>query len=153
MPSIRAFLFAALLVLFSGCQISGPDEPKASTVAEHRAKFETRFGASYSFNVMRGCFCANGGEHWVQVVDGKVTAAFRVFDNQAVPPGQLEWLETMEQIFDMVGRAETEADRFEITWSEQGYPSEFFIDWIELAVDDEMGMTISNVVAGVQLPD
>jgi hypothetical protein len=153
MPPFRAFLVLALLLLFQACQIAGPDEPGTSSVAEHKAKFDARYSATYSFNVMRGCFCANGGEHWVQVVDGEVVAAVRVFDQKPVPADQLEWLETMDEVFDMIERAESEADRIDVTWSELGYPAEFFIDWIEEAADDEMGMTISNVVPGVQLPD
>lgn len=153
MPPFRALLLSALLLPFSACQIAGPDDPGTTSVSDHRTKFEAQFGSSYSFNVMRGCFCANGGEHWVQVGDGQVVFALRVYDNQPVPADQLEWLETMDEVFDMIERAETEADRLDITWSDEGYPAEFFIDWIEEAADDEMGMTISNVIAGIQLPD
>jgi len=153
MPPFRAFLLSAFLLPFSACQILGPDDPETNSVSDHRAKFEAQYGRSYSFNVMRGCFCVNGGEHWVQVGDGQVVFALRVYDNQPVLADQLEWLETMDEVFDMIERAETEADRLEITWSDEGYPAEFFIDWIEEAVDDEMGMTISNVIAGIQLRD
>lgn len=153
MPPFRAFLLLGLLLPFSACQIAGPDDPSASSVAEQKARFEARFGTTYSFNVMRGCFCANGGEHWVQVVDGQVVAALRVYDNQPVPADQLDWLESMDEVFDMIQRAETEADRLDVTWSEFGYPAEFYIDWIEEAADDEMGMSISNVVSGEQRPD
>ncbi|MGB1049866.1 MAG: DUF6174 domain-containing protein [Rhodothermales bacterium] len=153
MPPFRAFLLSAFLLPFSACQILGPDDPETNSVSDHRAKFEAQYGRSYSFNVMRGCFCVNGGEHWVQVGDGQVVFALRVYDNQPVLADQLEWLETMDEVFDMIERAETEADRLEITWSDEGYPAEFFIDWIEEAADDEMGMTISNVIAGIQLRD
>lgn len=153
MPPVRAFLLFALLLPFSACQIAGPDDARTSTVQEQKARFEARYGTTYSFNVMRGCFCANGGEHWVQVADGNVVAAVQLYDQEPVPADQLEWLETMDEVFDMIQRAETEADRLDVTWSEFGYPAEFYIDWIEEAADDEMGMTISNVVPGVQLPD
>lgn len=149
MPPFRVFLLLALLLPFSACQIAGPDDPRTS---EYRARFDARYGATYNFNVIRGCFCANSGEHWVQVVDGAVVAAVRLSDNQPVPADQLEWLETMDEIFDMIERAEREADDLDVKWSEFGYPTEFYIDWIKEAADDEIGMTFSNVVPGDQRP-
>lgn len=153
MPPFRAILFFTFLLPFSACQILGPDDPGTTSVSDHQAKFEAQFGDSYSFNAMRGCFCINGGEHWVQVGEGQVVFALRVYDNQPVLADQLEWLETMDEVFNMIARAETEADRLDVTWSDEGYPAEFFIDWTEEIADDEMAMTISNVVAGIQLLD
>ena len=154
MPPFRALLLLALLLPFSACQIAGPDDPPESNIEGHKARFEARYGTSYSFSLTRGCFCINGGELLlVQVVDGQVTAAMRTSDHADLPADQLEWLETMDEIFDMIQQAEQSAHHLEVTWSDFGYPAEFYIDWIEGVADDEMGMTISYVAAGVSVWD
>jgi len=139
----------SLLVLFvtvaSGCQIAGPDDPRTSTDAQQRTKWDAYQNGTYEFTIIRGCFCINGGEHQVSVTNNKVTSAYSVWREEAYPAEQLEYFETIDDLFEMLERARLEADEITVTFSEHGYPSELIIDWIKEAVDDEIAFTISKV--------
>lgn len=141
-------LFPALVFIVfvvTGCQISGPDDPRTSTDSVQRAKWEAAQAGTYHFTIVRGCFCINGGEHTVFVTDGKVTSAYSVWQEEYYPADQLSYFETIDDLFDMLERAREEADEVEVTFSDRGYPTELVIDWIKEAVDDEIAFSISSL--------
>lgn len=150
LPTI--FLLLALLAL-PACQILGPEDPDVGGSAEPREKWESVSDGTYSFILMRGCFCAYGGTYWVQVVDGEVVYAHRTFDNDPVPADDLHVIESIDDIFNLIEEAEQEADELEVEYSDDGYPVRVSIDWIKPAVDDEMFLEVSEVVPGVQRID
>ena len=146
-------LFLILLIGLPACQIAGPDDPRTREYDTHREQWDANNDGTYSFLMFRGCFCAWGGSLWIQVIDDEVTLAFRTETNEPVPDEHLDELETIDEIFDMIERAEREADQLDVTWSDEGYPSEVSIDWIRNAVDDEMMIRISGVTPGVHPVD
>lgn len=143
----------AAAVLLSGCQIIGPDDERTEETSNQREIWEAYSDGTYSFVLARGCFCAYGGSYWVQVVDGEVTLALDVYQNQSVPEEGLNIIESIDDIFDMIERAEREADDLEVEYAEEGYPTRVVIDWIKQAVDDEMYLEVSEVILGVQRVD
>jgi len=142
----------AFVILLSGCQTVGPDGP-GSDLDTNREAWEAFSDGTYHFVLMRGCFCIHAGEFRVQVVDGDVTEAVGGFENQRVPASDLQYIESIDDIFDMIERAEGEADEMEVEYSDNGYPTLVSIDWIKQAVDDEMILEISDVVLGTQRVD
>jgi len=52
---------------------------------------------------------------------------------------------TIEKVFAYVGKAVNEADKTTIQYDQTyGFPKDVTIDWIELAADDEIYLTLSN---------
>lgn len=149
MKQLLSVFLLAISTVLSGCQILGPDDPREEGVSAHRAAWAEWSNGTYSFAVFRGCFCAWGGQMWIQVVDDEIVAAFITERNEPVPSEHLVDLHTIEDIFDMVERAEREAAELEVEWANEGYPSRVFIDWIKEAVDDEIRLEISGVVPGI----
>ena len=136
-----------------GCQILGPDDPRLEDSESHRENWDSFQDGTYSYNINRGCFCAVAGEHFVQVQNGEVIEAFNVWRNEPVPREHFQYLETIEDLFDLILEAEAEADEFSVEYAEQGYPSSISIDWIKGAVDDEMVIQVHNVLPGLALID
>lgn len=143
----------AFMILLSGCQVIGPDDGQGSDLDTNRDTWESFSDGTYSFVLMRGCFCIHGGLHWVQVVEGDVVEAISLDQNEPVPPSDLDIIESIDDIFDMIERAEREADELEVEYADDGYPTRVTIDWIKRAVDDEMHLEVSEVVFGVQEVD
>ncbi len=148
----QAFLVLVFLVsaFTSGCEITGPDDPRTTHDSDYEEEWANFQSGTYYFRVVRGCFCVNGGEHWVQVENGLVTSAFNIWRDEPVPAEQLEYLETIENMFEMIRRAKTEAFSLEVEYAKEGYPTFVSIDWIEFAVDDEISFTISDVHPGIR---
>lgn len=90
---------------------------------------------------------------WIQVMDHEVVYAYSEWEERPVPQDQLAYIETIESIFDMIKRAEKEADEWDVEWAEEGYPARVSIDWIKEAVDDEMYLEISDVLPGYSMTD
>jgi hypothetical protein len=152
MIKAKNYLLCMLLlgVLISpGCQILGPEEGSLDDLSAKQSTWSEWSGGTYSFVVFRGCFCAWGGAVWIQVMDQEITAAFLTERNEPVPPEHFNELHTIDELFDMIQRAEREADEIEVEWADEGYPSHVFIDWIEEAIDDELFLEISSVVPGI----
>ena len=52
---------------------------------------------------------------------------------------------TIEKVFEYIGNAVDEADKTTIEYDPTyGFPTEVAIDWIELATDDEIYLTLTN---------
>jgi len=149
MKQLIIVFLLAYASMFSGCQVLGPDDPREDGVSSHRETWDAWSDGTYSFSVFRGCFCAWGGQMWIQVVDDEIVTAFMTERNEPVPSEHFGDLHTIDDVFDMIDRAEREADELEVEWADEGYPSRVFIDWIEEAVDDEMHLEISGVVPGI----
>ena len=150
MPPPFRVLIVLMFFLIAGCEITGPDDPRIGRDPDYQEQWDKFQGGTYYFTVVRGCFCVNGGEHWVQVKNGSVTSAYNIWRDEPVLEQDLQWIESMEDIFDMIQSAQTEAFSVQAEYSEWGYPTSVSIDWIEFAVDDEISLTISDVHPGIR---
>jgi len=152
--SIRIVALVVFLAGFlAGCEIAGPDHGEETELSSNRKKWDAYQDGDYNFVLLRGCFCILGGPHWVQVVDHQVDVAISTNTNQPVPADDLQYIESVSDVFDMIEEALESADSIEIEYSEFGYPLSVNIDWIKQAIDDEMFITISNLQLGVALID
>lgn len=142
------FILFFVLMFAGGCEIAGPDDPRTSEEANYQALWSRFQTGTYHFRLDRGCFCVEGGEHWVQVENGIVTAAHNIWRDQPVLPEHLEYIESIEVIFEMIERAKDGAHTLQVEYSDHGYPTLVSIDWIELAIDDEISYRISDVQVG-----
>lgn len=86
----------------------------------------------------------------MQVIDREVSVAVNTWNNEEVEGEHLQYVETIDDLFDMIERAEKDADEFLVEYAIEGYPTLISIDWIKEAVDDEMYFQISAVQPGIQ---
>ncbi len=150
---INVLLLLVLGVLASGCEILGPDDPSENELEVNQSRWNAHHDGDYHFEVQRGCFCVNGGSFWVQVVDSKIVFAINNFSQEPLPDEYLQYFETIDEIFEMLRDAKKGADELAVQYSPFGYPSMVTIDWDVLAIDDEMSLTVSNLILGVALID
>ncbi len=150
---LNILLVLALGVLASGCEILGPDDPPENKLEVNQSRWSTYHDGNYHFEINRGCFCVNGGSFWVQVVDLEIVFAINNYSQEHLPDEHLEYFETIDDIFEMLRNATKGADELTVQYSEFGYPSVVTIDWELLAIDDEVSLTVSNLILGVALID
>ena len=147
--SYYRILLSALILLIGGCEIIGPDRSENDDLADARVEWANYQDGTYSYLLNRGCFCIVAGPHFVQVVDSQVVSAISTHSNEVVRHEDLQYIETVEDVFDMIEDALETADKIDVEYSEFGYPTSVDIDWIKQAVDDEMFITISEVQLGI----
>jgi hypothetical protein len=125
------------------------------TLDSRAARWQTQNITSYDMKVHIGCFCPffDRMPLTVQVRDGQVVS---VVDSQGQPvaaddPIRMygnEQLMTIDGVFAYAREAIREADETTITYDPAlGFPLALSIDRIKLAMDDELGVTISDLRA------
>jgi hypothetical protein len=134
--------------LLPGCRLLGFEGFGGDD--DYREKWARQHDGDYSYVLTRGCFCALGGTYWVQVVDYEVAVVIETYSQQPVDSTMFEYIETIEDMFDLIDRAREEgADELHVEYAPEGYPKVTNIDWYREAVDDEMFMGISEVIVGI----
>ncbi|MEJ7831379.1 MAG: DUF6174 domain-containing protein [Nocardioides sp.] len=103
---------------------------------------------SYRYTLGVSCFCAGVGTIDITVEDGAVVTAVYAAGGRGAEKGDPVPDFRRLTINDVIAAAnDTEADSVIVDWPEgQDYPSSVMIDQIELAIDDEISYTVSDVV-------
>lgn len=142
---------AAALVLVSAlAACDGPLDPTGveGDLADARRTWSRQGSASYRFTVSQLCFCGPDarGTFAVVVQGGRVTSVRDAETGAPRTPHPGVPL-TVEALFEKVEEAiDLDADDLEVRYHpELGYPLEIAIDYVELAVDDEVTYTASNL--------
>ena len=139
-----ALLVAAALVAVA-CGPTLPAEPP-TTLAAARAAWEARGASDYDFSVRRDCYCMDEyvGPFTVSVRDGDVAATR---NGAPVDPALLEGLPlTAEALFAFAQARETHAAFRAVFDPSSGFLLSVWSDPIPMAADDELGLTISDLV-------
>ena len=150
---IRLTLAALTLTLaLSGCDTLTPQE---SDLALARHRWERSAPQRYVYSVERLCFCAFRGPARVTVDSGQVVSVVPV-PPQEEPPyeGWEEWFPSVEGLFDILEDAiAQDADSIAVTYDPAtGVPVEFFIDYLRMAADEELGMRVTAPVQPLATP-
>ena len=130
-----------------------PGSSQAGELDANLQKWQTQNISHYRMKVNIGCFCPffDRMPVTVEVRDGQVIS---VTDSQGQPVAAddpirsfgSEPLMTIEGVFAYAREALQTADKTDITYDPAlGYPVNLIIDRIELAIDDEMSVLISEL--------
>ena len=140
---IISLLFVLVLTL-SAC--SG-----GTTFQQNQEKWDGQNIDHYRFTVAVSCFCPFANvEVTYEVLNGQVVnQSVQSSPDNPVDEAQVsdfyQPYNTIEKVFDYVGRAVNEADETAIEYNPTyGFPTSIEIDWIELAIDDEMYLSVSD---------
>jgi len=108
---------------------------------------------SYGYEFRRVCFCPNTNLVRITVIDGVITAVHDVDSGTDLDSSEFRFYETVDDLFDIVRDALTNADSIEVTYDEKlGYPTQITIDFIANAIDDELWITASGVAPLLTTP-
>jgi hypothetical protein len=122
--------------------------PELRELDQNRAKWEAAAPASYVYAVERLCFCGYFGAARVTVENGVAVSAVWVDpEGQPVEP-TTDLFPSVDGLFDILEDAfARNAHSVEVTYDPvTGAPTEFQIDYIEHAIDEELGMRITEPV-------
>jgi hypothetical protein len=145
LPGDRWLRPAALLLACAALAGCNPFSP-TDDLEDARRKWERQGITSYELTVNVLCFCIERGPFAVVVERGRVVS---VTDGQGVQRTPNEFVPlTVEDLFDKIEDAiARDADQIDVRYDpELGYPREIAIDFIELAIDDEVTYTASDLV-------
>ena len=153
---MRYAIAVAALVGAAGCTDLGPEVVALTDLEEARERWEDARPSSYVYEIERLCFCAIEaiGPVRVQVQGSAVVERLYVDSGATVPPGMAELFPTVDGLFDILASA-LAGDAHEVRAEYDpnlGVPTEFWIDYIELAADDELGMRVTGEVQVLGAP-
>jgi hypothetical protein len=144
---VPQFVLSAVLVVGCGSQQTTTKPSTPRTAAAATKQWKANHPVSYRFHYSVGCFCPPLSGV-ITVTDGAVT------DWVADPPRSGETarrvtladLPTVDSLLEEAARADREATGpVEITYDETtGVPMRASIDWLEKAIDDEVGWTVTD---------
>ena len=137
-------IFFVLVLTLSACG-------GASEFQRNQDKWEGQNINHYRYTVAVSCFCPFAFvEVTYEVQNGQVVGqSVQSSPDNPVDEAQVsdfyQSYNTIEKVFDYLEEAINEADRTSIEYDPTyGFPIDVAIDWIELAADDEIYLTISN---------
>ena len=122
-----------------------------STFQQNQAKWESQNIDHYRYTIAVSCFCPFAFvEVTYEVQNGQVVnQSIQASPDNPVDEAQVtdfyQPYNTIEKVFDYIGEAVRDADDTTIEYDPTyGFPTDVSIDWIELAIDDEIYLTLSN---------
>eukprot|EP01025_Chloroclados_australasicus_P015552 TRINITY_DN1747_c0_g1_i1.p2 TRINITY_DN1747_c0_g1~~TRINITY_DN1747_c0_g1_i1.p2 ORF type:complete len:176 (-),score=8.28 TRINITY_DN1747_c0_g1_i1:512-1039(-) len=108
-----------------------------ATCLQNKVKWLSLGLQYYSYDIKRSCFCFP--------LEFTAQVSVTVCGFQATEPPYYEDVNTMVKVFDVLCQAILEADEVTVSYHPTYYfPTSIGIDYIEMAIDDEKGYTISN---------
>lgn len=144
MKTKSIYLFFVLILALSACG-------GGSAFQQNRGKWEGQNIDHYRFTVAVSCFCPFANvKVTYEVLNGQVVnqSVQTTPDNpvdEALVSDFYQSYNTIEKVFGYVENAIEEADETTIEYDPTyGFPATVSVDWIELAIDDEMYLTLSN---------
>lgn len=143
MKTSRVFAILAAAPALAACGLldSTPSWADRRAELEHsRVVWASTGVETYRYRLRRLCFCPGAGELIIGVEGGVVVEARDASTDEPVPQEVLQYLETVEDLFDVIEWAiEREADRFQATYHPTlGYPTVIDLDPRREAIDDEL---------------
>ncbi|MDX1378394.1 MAG: DUF6174 domain-containing protein [Anaerolineales bacterium] len=143
---MKKIILLLLTLILAACSGSGNTD-----LSRNQSKWQDAGIEHYRFELGVGCFCPVGDimPMTVEVLNGEVVSIVDV--NGDVYPsthpmsGFILRYATIERIFsELNSESVQEADKLTVSYdSTYGFPSEVSIDFIELAADDELYLSVS----------
>ncbi len=145
---MKKLILLTLIVILTACSAAAPSE-----FERNRQTWQDSGVTHYRFSLHIGCFCVfsdkmpitvevqNGEVISMTYPDGTLVAEtdpnYEIFSQHA----------TIERLFSELEAGLTgDAEEVTVTYdSSRGFPAEIYFDYIKAAVDDELGLSVSNL--------
>ncbi len=143
------FCFIALIAI-SGCNGSVNKNQMTGELNTNRALWQSMNLDTYSYITVKSCFCPPPSNQKIKitVVDGTITEAQYDANEEMLGRAELQNLLTIPQWFDKVDSLinTEQPDELKVTYNSQyGYPESISVDYIKMAIDDEVGYSNSEL--------
>ena len=129
---------------------TGPGDLRLE-IATHRALWEASRPERYTYALKRLCFCAVEAIGPVRVVVSGDSVISRTYveGGDTVGPNEVDLFPGVDGLFRVLDDAiASGAADIRVTWDDRlGYPTEISIDYLAMAVDDELGLVITELPA------
>lgn len=143
---MKKIILLLLALTLSACSVGGGTE-----LDQNKAKWQDADIAHYRIQLGVGCFCPVGDimPMTVEVQDGEIVSIITVKgDTFPAADPMSEFIlkyATIDRIFsELESDSVREADKLTVTYDPTyGFPAEVVIDYIELATDDELYLSVS----------
>lgn len=149
--SARRFLLVLLGALAASCGGDALTNPRVAALEVARARWAAAGLSSYSYALRRRCFCPPDflGPARLRIESGVVVEQTYVESNLPVPTG-IEF-PTVDELFEILGSAyEQNAHEVTVTYHpDLGVPLDFWIDYDEMAIDEELGAEVTEDVTAL----
>ena len=147
---MRITAVLAVCALVAGCADLGFDVRSLTDLERAQAKWERTRAESYVYAVQRLCFCPMSyiGPVRVRVQGNAVIERVYVDSGDPVPALYADAFPTVDGLFEILTEAYADdADDVRVTYDPvTGVPVDFFIDYMEMAADEELGMQVTEDV-------
>jgi hypothetical protein len=140
-----------LLLALQACGEAGPVRPQVHELEARESLWDSVGPESYEYAVQRLCFCPieHIGPVRVRVENGVVVGREYVEGGLAVPEGVAPGFPAVDGLFELLRSAyEEDAHEIRVTYDPAlGVPVDFWIDYVEMVADEELGMRVTEAVA------
>ncbi|MCA9742395.1 MAG: hypothetical protein H6695_12360 [Deferribacteres bacterium] len=153
MKILKPILLLSLLALLFSCRHTvSPLDLDFSSLTEPRARWQAYKLNNYTIEQQRVCFCI--GPHGfvkLTVENGKIVAGVEVENGNDVPANQLQYFQTVDQVFDWLEQEmerEVPLAKLEVEYHPRyGYPTSIAYDYSETIADDELWISMRALEA------
>lgn len=141
---MRKLMMVLALIFSAGCSSSGGPAGPIIDVESARARWTVEGFESYRYDLERICFCVPEAREpvTIEVRNGVVTAVASRNTWASMLGSEVVAWPTIEELFEMIERAEADGERVSVEFAPSGYPS--VIEIGELAADAGTNYLISN---------
>lgn len=142
---MRKLIFIFMALVLAACSMGSQTE-----IERNQEKWQAANVSHYRYNLFLGCFCVFSQDMplVIEVKDGEVVSMEYQNGNEidATSRELFEKYATIDRIFSELEKdVNGEADEVVVTYDPTyGFPAEINIDFIKDAIDDELGLTVSN---------
>lgn len=136
-----------LLAVLYGCADPTGNQVALSELEQGQERWAQQNISTYTFRLQRICFCALVDPVNVTVRDGDITTIVVADSQDELDPSMFAQFYTVDGLFQVVQDAlDGDAHSVVVAYhSEFGYPVDVAIDYIEMAIDDELQLLSSDL--------
>ena len=147
-PTLRTLVACSLVLGAVACD--DPTDAERDALNTNRELWRSQGIVSYRYEYQLNCFCGGPGSQPVaiEVDDGEVVRVTILETSEEVPASELSDYPAIEDLFAMI-EGWLSRDPHEVNaeyHAELGYPVDVFIDFIENAIDEELGFSAYGLV-------
>ena len=147
----KLFLFTIVAMLLFNIACPGKFSSLERDLSQNRQLWTSRNLKDYRYRLQLGCFCPRELTQPViiEVKNGQRVSIVYEADRSVVANEFFNRFDTIDDVFAFVDDAiDRDASKITVTFnSEFGYPTQVSVDYIELAVDEEMAVFVSDLEA------
>jgi len=141
----QSLMALAAGLAFSGCH--GHDNALRGELRDEKSKWLALGIHNYTYDYERSCFCGGPSAVQITVINDVVTRVVTQSGDQDVPLSPTDPYFTIPELYDYLIDATSRADQISVHFDFATHlPAIVYIDFYRNAADDELSLTVGNLV-------